>query len=59
MTAGLPDMKKTGEIIKIQAEAGIGIVEHGIPFSDSVADDPVIQDAIKEYITTFKAELNK
>lgn len=59
MTAGLPDMKKTGKIIKIQAEAGIDIVELDIPFSDSVADNPVIQDAIKEYITTFKAELNK
>ena len=45
MTAGLPDMKKTGEIIKIQAEAGIDIVELGIPFSDPVADGPVIQDA--------------
>jgi tryptophan synthase, alpha subunit len=45
MTAGLPDMKKTGEIIKIQAEAGIDIVELGIPFSDPTADGPVIQDA--------------
>lgn len=45
MTAGLPDMKKTGEIIKIQAESGIDIVELGIPFSDPVADGPVIQDA--------------
>jgi tryptophan synthase alpha chain len=45
MTAGLPDMKKTGEIIKIQAEVDIDIVELGIPFSDPVADGPVIQDA--------------
>ncbi|KZL89094.1 tryptophan synthase subunit alpha [Clostridium magnum] len=45
MTAGLPDMKKTGEIIKIQAEAGIDIVELGIPFSDPTADGPVIQEA--------------
>lgn len=45
MTAGLPDMKKTGEIIKIQAEAGIDIIELGIPFSDPIADGPVIQDA--------------
>lgn len=45
MTAGLPDMKKTGEIIKIQAEAGTDIVELGIPFSDPVADGSVIQDA--------------
>lgn len=45
MTAGLPDMKRTGEIIKIQAEAGIDIVELGIPFSDPTADGPVIQEA--------------
>ena len=45
MTAGLPNMKKTGEIIKIQAEAGIDIIELGIPFSDPTADGPVIQDA--------------
>jgi tryptophan synthase alpha chain len=45
MTAGLPDIKKTEEIIKIQAEAGIDIIELGIPFSDPIADGPVIQDA--------------
>lgn len=45
MTAGLPDMKGTEEIIKVQAEAGIDIIELGIPFSDPTADGPVIQDA--------------
>lgn len=45
MTAGLPDMKKTEEIIRIQAEAGIDIIELGIPFSDPIADGPIIQDA--------------
>lgn len=45
MTAGLPDMEKSGEIIKVQAEAGIDIIEIGVPFSDPIADGPVIQDA--------------
>ena len=45
MTAGLPNMKRTGEIIKVQAEAGIDVIELGIPFSDPIADGPVIQDA--------------
>lgn len=45
MTAGLPDMKGTAEIIKAQEEAGIDVIELGIPFSDPVADGPVIQDA--------------
>lgn len=45
MTAGLPDMEKCKEIMKAQAEAGVDIIELGIPFSDPVADGPVIQNA--------------
>lgn len=45
MTAGLPDMEKTKEIIKAQEEAGTDVIELGVPFSDPAADGPVIQDA--------------
>ena len=45
MTAGLPDMERMKELLKAQEEAGTDIVELGIPFSDPVADGPVIQDA--------------
>ncbi|SET15167.1 tryptophan synthase subunit alpha [[Clostridium] polysaccharolyticum] len=45
MTAGLPDMEGTKALLKAQEEAGTDIVEIGIPFSDPVADGPVIQDA--------------
>lgn len=45
ITAGLPNMDKTVEIVKAQAEAGVDVIELGIPFSDPVADGPVIQDA--------------
>ncbi len=45
MTAGLPSMEGTREIILAQAEAGIDVIELGIPFSDPVADGPVIQAA--------------
>lgn len=45
MTAGLPDMETTKEIIKAQEEAGTDIIELGVPFSDPAADGPVIQDA--------------
>ena len=34
MTAGLPDMKKCGEIIKAQDEAGIDVIELGIKPTD-------------------------
>lgn len=45
MTAGLPDMETTKNIIKAQEEAGTDIIELGVPFSDPAADGPVIQDA--------------
>lgn len=50
MTAGLPDMEGTKKIIKAQQEAGTDILELGIPFSDPVADGPVIQQASYEAI---------
>lgn len=45
MTAGLPSLEGTAEVIKAQTEAGVDIIELGIPFSDPIADGPVIQDA--------------
>lgn len=45
MTAGLPDFAGMKEIIRTQEAAGTDIIELGIPFSDPVADGPVIQDA--------------
>ncbi len=45
MTAGLPELGKTADIIRLQAEAGVDVIELGVPFSDPVADGPVIQDA--------------
>lgn len=45
MTAGLPSIEGCKNIIKIQEAAGTSIVELGIPFSDPVADGPIIQAA--------------
>lgn len=50
MTAGLPDMEGTKEIIKAQEAAGTDIIELGIPFSDPAADGPIIQQASYESI---------
>ena len=50
ITAGLPDYEKTKEIIKAQEQAGTDIIELGIPFSDPIADGPVIQNASYEAI---------
>ena len=49
-TAGLPDMEKTKGIVKAQEQAGVDIVELGVPFSDPIADGPVIQQASYESI---------
>lgn len=45
MTAGLPDMEGCGRLVRAQEEAGTDVLELGIPFSDPVADGPVIQAA--------------
>ena len=50
MTAGLPDADTTVELLKAQEEAGVDVVELGIPFSDPIADGPVIQQASYEAI---------
>ncbi len=45
MTAGLPSFAECINIIKAQDEAGIDVIELGIPFSDPIADGPLIQAA--------------
>ncbi len=43
--AGAPTLEGTGEVIKTLQRRGIAMIEVGIPFSDPMADGPVIQDA--------------
>jgi tryptophan synthase alpha chain len=45
VTCGDPDLTTTREIVLAAIEAGAGIVELGVPFSDPLADGPVIQRA--------------
>ena len=44
-TAGDPDLPRSAEILKALDHAGADILEVGIPFSDPLADGPVIQRA--------------
>ena len=43
--AGCPTLDDTGEVIKTLERRGIDMIEVGIPFSDPLADSPVIQSA--------------
>jgi tryptophan synthase alpha chain len=42
-TAGYPHLSSAPRIIRYLAEAGVDMIEIGIPFSDPLADGPVIQ----------------
>ncbi|BAQ61694.1 tryptophan synthase alpha chain [Geminocystis sp. NIES-3708] len=45
ITAGDPNLKTTIKAIKILAENGADMIELGVPYSDPLADGPVIQAA--------------
>lgn len=43
ITAGDPDLSTTAEALKILDACGSDIIELGVPYSDPLADGPVIQ----------------
>lgn len=43
VTAGDPDRPRSSEIISAMCDAGLDVLELGIPFSDPTSDGPVIQ----------------
>ena len=45
LTAGDPNLATTGALLATLAEAGADVIELGVPFSDPMADGPVIQRA--------------
>ena len=57
-TAGYPNLEDTMPVLRELQSQGISMVEVGIPFSDPMADGPVIQDsgniALKNGITLHK-----
>ena len=45
ITAGMPDAESTVSLVLDAEKAGADIIELGVPFSDPMADGPVIQAA--------------
>jgi len=57
LTCGDPDMETTHAIVLAAIDAGADVVELGVPFSDPIADGPVIQRASERALrrgTTLK-----
>ncbi len=70
-TAGYPQLNDTTNILKVLQDKGIDMVEIGIPFSDPMADGPVIQETstqslrngmslrlLFEQLTDFRKEID-
>ena len=59
VTAGCPSAEATVDIVRRAEEAGADVIELGLPFSDPMADGPVIQEAsviaLRNGITMAKA----
>jgi tryptophan synthase alpha chain len=49
-TAGYPTLNDTLEIVKNLENAGVDLIEIGFPFSDPLADGPVIQQSSQKAI---------
>jgi tryptophan synthase alpha chain len=61
LTAGDPTLEASEKILLAAAEAGADVIELGVPFSDPVADGPMIQRASERALrsgTTLKGVLD-
>jgi tryptophan synthase alpha chain len=61
ITAGDPDLPRTAAILKSLDRAGADVLEVGVPFSDPLADGPVIQRATERALaagTTLRSVLD-
>ncbi|MDD5097273.1 MAG: tryptophan synthase subunit alpha [Candidatus Omnitrophica bacterium] len=45
ITAGYPDLTTTGKLVLELEKKGVDLIELGVPFSDPLADGPMIQEA--------------
>jgi tryptophan synthase alpha chain len=68
VTCGDPDLATTSEVILAAIDAGASVIELGVPFSDPLADGPVIQRASEralkhgtslQHVLTLAAEIRE
>jgi hypothetical protein len=52
VTAGDPDLRRTEGILRALDRAGADVLEIGVPFSDPLADGPVIQRATERALAS-------
>jgi len=52
ITAGDPDLETTRKTLCAMADAGADLIEVGVPFSDPMADGPVIQRAMERALAS-------
>lgn len=50
LTAGYPNLDVTAELLVKFPRAGASVIELGIPYSDSIADGPVIQESFSRVL---------
>src|SRR5262249_13878830 len=50
--AGAPTLERTGQVLRALDRAGADVLEVGIPFSDPLADGPVIQRATERALAS-------
>ncbi len=48
ITAGYPDLEVTRKLVLEFSRIGVGIIELGVPFSEPLADGPIIQEASEQ-----------
>ena len=61
LVAGDPDLENSLDLMHLLVEAGVDIIELGIPFTDPIAEGPVIQKAHDRALknnTDFKSIMN-
>ncbi len=51
LTAGFPDNATVAELIRRADRIGVPVIEIGFPYSDSIADGPVIQNSFHEVLS--------